>query len=146
MSTTLLGYNRDPSTGASTQVLASGTDLIDKDGNPIVVPAGWVVVEVQVRHLDTTPPPADGGGEDTADAIEVRCGADNLCRATFTNLTTSDHLAVVGTGTSMAPTVAKTVDVTLKLHGVDVGTADADLSNNGAVFACIIKMRPLPTL
>jgi hypothetical protein len=146
MSTTLLGYNRDASTGASTQVLASGTDLIDKDGNALVVPAGWVVVEVQVRHLDSTPAPADAGGEDTADAVEVRCGSDNLCRATFANLTSADHLAVVGTGSSSAPTVAKTSNVTLKLHGVDVGTTDADLANNGAVFACIIKMRPLPSL
>lgn len=146
MSTTLLGYNRDPSTGAATQVLAAGTDLIDKDGNALVVPAGWVVVEVQIRHVDTSPAPADGAGEDTADAVEVRCGSDNLCRGTFVNLTSSDHLAVVGTGSSMLPTVAKTSNVTLKLHGVDVGTGNADLADNGALFACLIKMRPLPSL
>ena len=146
MSTTLLGYNRDPSTGAATQVLAAGTDLVDKDGNAVVLPAGWVVVEVRVRHLDETPAPADGAGEGTADAVEVRCGSDNLCRSTFSELTSVDHLAVVGTGTSMTPTVAKSADATLKLHGLDVGNTDADLADNGAVFCCVLKMRALPTL
>lgn len=141
MSTTLLGYNRDPNTGAPTQVLASGTNLVDKDGNILIVPAGWVVVEVRVRHLSTTPPPADGAGEDTADAIEIRLCSTNLCRATFVDLVSANHLAVVGTGTSSLPTVAKTVDATLKIHGVDVGTGDANLDSNGAVFACVIKMR-----
>jgi hypothetical protein len=144
--TTLLGYNRDGSTNSSTQVLGLGTNLVDKNGDAIVVPAGWVVVEVQLRHVASTPAPADAGGEGTADAIEVRCGSDNLCRGTFINLTSSNHLAVVGTGTNVLPTLAKSSPVTLKLHGVDVGSGDADLANNGALFACVIKMRPLPSL
>jgi len=146
MSITLNGYNRD-STGAATQVLGAGTNLVDKNGKDIVLPAGNIVVEVRLRHLSTTPNPADGTGGAVTNAVQVRSGTMNLCQASFTELTSNDHMAVVGTGSLNAPTPSQNSQVVLKLHGLDsAGPTDGDLAANGAVFSVVIKMRPMPTL
>jgi hypothetical protein len=146
MATTILGYNRNPSNGSSTQVLGAGTPLVDKNGNELILPAGNVVVSVRLKHLANTPPPADAIGGDTADAVDIRCGSTSLLKATFVALTSNNHVAAEGAGVPTNPALAKTSNGALKIHGLDDGTGDADLSNNGAMFCCVIKYKPMPVL
>lgn len=146
MSTTVSGYNRNASTGVTTQVLGIGTNLVDKDGKNVTLPTGYVVVSVRLQHLSNTTAPADGPGGNVADTVEVRCDTNVLISSSFASLTSDNHTAVVGSGTAAAPTVAKTAVNTLKLHGLDNGTGDADLADNGAVFCVVVKMKPMPTL
>ena len=145
MATTIVGYNRHPSTGAATQVLGCGTILVDKDGVPLVLPAGNIVVSVNLKHLSTSPPPAPDGGCDVADAVEIKCCSASLLKASFVALTSNDHVVVEGSGSPASPSLAKTSNCDLKIHGV-AGCSPANLANNGAVFCCLIKYKPMPTL
>ena len=135
MSTTVLGYNRDPSTGAAVQVTSGGVALVDKDGNALSLPAGHIVVEVRLKHVSTTTDPA--GATDVIVCID---GGDDLVSATATELIDNDHVSVVGNGSVSAPTLAKTDDCDLLIKG------DADWDDNGATFCCVLKHKPMPTL
>jgi len=146
MATTFLGYNRNASTGATTQVLGVGTALVDKDGHTLVLPSGYVVVSARIQHVSGTPAPADGPGANVADSVQIRSGSDVVETATFADLAAYNHLAVIGSGSAAAPTGAKSSNQTLKLHGYDNGTGDSDLADNGALFCAVIKIRPMPTL
>lgn len=145
MATTVLGYNRSPS-GTATQVLGVGTALVDKDGNALTLPSGNIVVSISLKHLATTPAPADGAGGNTADAVDVRCGATSLLKGSFVDLLAYNHISAEGTGAPTSPALAKTTAGPLLIHGLDDGTGDADLLNNGAVFCCLLKYKPMPTL
>lgn len=146
MATTVLGYNRNPSTGSASQVLGAGTALVDKDGHALVLPAGNVIISVRLKHLSNTPAPADGAGGNTADSVDIRCGSTSLLKASFVDLLANDHIAAEGTGVPANPALAKTLVGALKIHGLDDGTGDADLANNGAVFCCLLKYKPMPLI
>lgn len=136
------GYNRDASTGNSTQVLGAGVRLVDKNGNQLTLPAGYVVSSVQLKWLGTSPAPASVAG---ADGVQVQAGSTVLAVASFSDLTNNNFVAKVGTGTTTAPSLAAPVNLHLNLNGVQIGVSPADLDNNGALFCCTIKMVPFPT-
>jgi hypothetical protein len=136
------GYNRDASTGNAKQVLGAGVRLVDKDGNQLTLPAGYVVSSVQLKWVNTSPAPSSGAG---ADGVQVQADSTVLAVASFSNLTNNNFVAKVGTGSINAPTLAANVNLPLNLNGVQIGVAPADLDDNGALFCCTIKMVPFPT-
>lgn len=145
MSQTLVGSNNNPSNNnVTTQVLASGTNLYDVDGNQLLLPAGNVVTEVQLKWLTNTAAPTSMVG---ANAVEVRVAGSLLCRYTFSDIAASDHAAVIGTGTAIAPTPALTTTQPIQLFGVQVGvgTANLDFPANAPVFVCEVKYKAMPS-
>lgn len=144
MSQTLVGSNKNPSNNdVTTQVLAVGTNLYDENGELLILPAGNVVTQVQLKWLSNTAEPTSMAG---ANAVEVRVAGNLLCRYTFSNIAVSTHAAVIGTGTSIAPTAALPTDQAIQLFGVQVGvgTADLDFPMNPPVFVCEIKYKAMP--
>lgn len=137
------GYNRDASTGNATQVLGSGVNLVDRDGNNLVLPAGYIVSSCQVKWVSTSAAPSSVAG---ATGVQVQAGSNVQCVASFANVTTNAFVADVGAGTPAAPALASTANQNLTLNGVHIGVGPADLDNNGATFGVTIKMVPFPTL
>lgn len=144
MSQTQVGSNNNPSNGnVTTQVLAAGTNLYDENGNQLILPAGNVITSVQLKWLSNTAAPSSGAG---ANAVELRVAGNLVCRYTFSNIASSDHAAVIGTGTAIAPTAALPTNQPIQLFGVQVGvgTANLDFPLNAPVFVCEVKFRPMP--
>jgi hypothetical protein len=154
MSQTVVGYNRDFNTGNTTQVLGAGSTLLDKNGNNVVLPAGNVVVELELKRLVTTGHPTSAAN---ADAVEVRVGSFLLCRYTFADISNSDYAAYLGTGTSIAPTPSFSTNQDIKLYGVQVGVGGANLDFPPlppplsapveyvpTQFSCLVKYKPMP--
>jgi hypothetical protein len=141
MSITLQGYNRDASLGVATQVLGAGTQLVDKNGNNLVLPAGYVVASSQLRWLNTTSLPTSGAGATT---VNVQSGSSVWLSALLSDLTANAFVADIGAGTSTSPVLAKTTPTNLTLNSVGMGPANLD--NNGTQFCVVLKLVPFPSL
>jgi hypothetical protein len=142
MSITLQGYNRDASLGVATQVLGAGTQLVDKNGNNLVLPAGYVVASSQLRWLDTTALPTSGAG---ANRVNVQSGSSVWLSAQLADLTANAFVADIGAGSLILPVLAKTTPTNLTLNGRN-GLNPANLDSNGTQFCVVLKLVPFPQL
>lgn len=146
MAQTLVGSNYNPSNNnVPTQVLGAGTNLYDNNGNQLILPAGNVVTDVQLKWVSNTSAPTSVAG---ATAVQLQVAGQALCTYLFSSIASSDHAAVIGTGTAIAPTPALVTNQPILLSGQNVGVAPANLdfpAVNPPVFVCEVKYRAMPT-
>jgi len=140
MSTTILGYNRDACDGSAVKIPANGVNVVDKNNDIIIIPAGYGIESIQVKLVNQASNQLSGAAAYLDLYLDAGTVNTTILRVSKLDLNGLPHVALIGTDASPISKVSNSAQI-LKMKS-DVG----DFGAAGPTVCVLIKMRPMPVL
>lgn len=134
---TLVGYNRNNFLNIATRVDTLGTSLVAANGEILVLPAGWSIIEIQMKKASTVPL----GGSASSIILYLLEGNTQIGPIMTVNksvLNTQTHVIMVGTKES--PIVVGKASFNDRFIMVKTDTGDLGEPETGQSVKAIIKI------